>query len=99
MQNLVDFLVKLIVVWIGDVAHVEDQRSFLHFFERCAKRRQQPFWQVADKSHSVRDEDPTVRGKTQGADRGIERGGHPRGTQYFGASEGVERRGPASVGV
>ena len=99
MQNLVDFLVKLIVVWIGDVAHVQDQSSFLHFFERCAKRRQQPFGQIADKSHSIRDEDPAVRGKTQRADRGIKRGKHPRRNQHLRAAQGIEQGGFACVGV
>ena len=99
MQNLVDFLVKLIVVWIGDVAHVEDQSSFLHFFESGAKCRKQPFGQVADKPYGIGNQHTTVRGKTQRTDRGIKCGKHPRRNQHFRAAQGIEQRGLACVGV
>jgi len=44
LQNFVHLFVKLIMLRIGYVADVENQRSLLHFFQCCAKSGQQNPW-------------------------------------------------------
>ncbi len=87
------------MVRIGDIAHVENQRGFLHLFKSGAKSSQQSFGQIADESHGIGDQDAAVRRKAQRANGGIEGGEHPGGNQDFGAAQRIEQCGFACVGI
>src|SRR6267378_5280316 len=89
-ENLLDFFIQLIVVRVRNIAHVQNQSSFLDLFQRGAKRGQQAFRKIADKSHGVGNQDAPVRGESKSANCRIERGEHSRGNQYFGPAQRVE---------
>src|SRR5256885_8415085 len=50
---------------IGNVTHVQNQSGFLHLFQRCAKRRQQSFWQITDKPDGIGNQHATDRKSTR----------------------------------
>src|SRR5271155_900855 len=74
LQNLVDFLVQLCAMRVGDVADAQNERGFLDLFQSSAKRGEQPLGKVADESHGVGNEHAAIRWEAQSADGGIERG-------------------------
>src|ERR1700722_8249396 len=84
---------------IRNIADVQDDRGFLHFFESGAKRGEQSFWEIADESDCVGHEDAAVGGETDGADRRVECREHARGDEDFGMAERIEERRFAGVGV
>src|SRR6266699_906003 len=59
-QNLIDFVVELIMVGIRDVAYMQYQSRFPDFFEGRAKRRQQSFGQIADESYGIGNKNAAV---------------------------------------
>ncbi len=79
------------VTRIRDIADVQNQCRFLYFFERGAKRRQQAFRQVTNKSYRVRQQHASVRGKPNRANGRVKRGEHFRGDQHFGTAKCIEQ--------
>ena len=98
-KNFQHFGVLLGMMRIRNVAHLHDQRGFLDFFQRGAERRDQIGRQIAQKSDCVREQRAAARRQAHGANGGIERGEHFRGSQHVGMRQRVEERGFSGVGV
>src|SRR5262249_55680342 len=61
IENSVHFRVQLVVMRVRDVAHLQEQRRFLHLFERGTERGNQAFRELANESHGIRNQDAAIR--------------------------------------
>src|SRR5580704_16403868 len=68
LQNFFHFRVLLGVVRVRDVSHLQDQCGLLHFLQRSAKRGDEPWRKIANKSNGVGKKDAPVRRQAHGAD-------------------------------